>query len=64
MTERNKITDLGENINTLFICNRGIWGMQPQGPTLLKRRGGKSQEKAQAVHKSEATGGTAEGQGP
>jgi hypothetical protein len=43
---------LGENINTLLVCDRGILGHDAPRPTLLKRRGGKSQEKAQAVHNS------------
>jgi len=32
-------------------------------PTLLERRGGKSQEEGEAVHKSEPIDGTSEGQG-
>ena len=63
MSERNKITDLGENINNPLHLHRGM-GRDAPRPTLLKRRGGKSQGKGEAVHKSDPTDATAEGQGP
>jgi hypothetical protein len=31
MSERNKIADLGENINNPLVCDRGIWGAKPHG---------------------------------
>ena len=63
MTERNKITDLGENINNPLRLRPRNLGRDAPRPTLRKRRGGKSQEESEAVHKSEATGATAGGQG-
>ena len=61
MTERNKITDLGENINNPLHLHRGM-GRDAPRPTLLKRRGGKSQGKGEAVHKSERNEAKMEGQ--
>ena len=63
MSERNKVTDLGENINNPLHLHRGM-GRDAPRPTLLKRRGGKSQGKGEAVHKSDPTGDTVEGQAP
>lgn len=62
MSERNKITDLGENINNPLHLHPRILGRDAPRPTLLKRRGGKSQGKGQAVHKSDPTGDTTGGQ--
>jgi len=62
MTERNKITDLGENINNPLRLRSRNLGHDAPRPTLLKRRGGKSQEKTQAVHKSEPNGRAVGGQ--
>ena len=62
MTERNKITDLGENINNPLRLRPRKLGRDAPRPTLLKRRGGKSQEEGEAVHKSKTTGEAAEGQ--
>ena len=62
MSERNKITDLGENINNPLHLHPRSLGRDAPRPTLLKRRGGKSQGKGQAVHKSDPTGDTAGGQ--
>jgi len=52
MSERNKITELGENINNPLHLHRGIWGMRPKADARLKRRGGKSQGKGEGVHNS------------
>jgi hypothetical protein len=62
MSERNKIADLGENINNPLHLHPRNLGRDAPRPTLLKRRGGKSQDKGEAVHKSDPTGDTAEGQ--
>jgi hypothetical protein len=62
MSERNKITDLGENINNPHHLRPRILGRDAPRPTLLKRRGGKSQGKGEAVHKSDPTGQGAGGQ--
>jgi hypothetical protein len=50
MSERNKITDLGENINNPLHLHPRILGRDAPRPTLLKRRGGKSQEEAGNEH--------------
>lgn len=63
MSDRNKITDLGENINNPLNLHPRSLGHDAPRPTLLKRRGGKSQGKGEAVHNSDPTGATAEGQG-
>src|SRR5688500_2231587 len=55
-SERNKVTDLGENINDPLHLQPRNLGRDAPRPKLLKRRGGKSQEEAQAVHKSDPTG--------
>jgi hypothetical protein len=62
MSERNKITDLGENINNPLHL-QPLLGRDAPRPTLLERRGGKSQGKGEAVHKSDPNDATAEGQG-
>ncbi len=62
MSERKKITDVGENINNPLHLRPRNLGRDAPRPTLLKRRGGKSQGKGEAVHKSDPTGATAEGQ--
>jgi hypothetical protein len=62
MSERNKVTGLGENINNpLYLHPRNL-GRDAPRPTLLKRRGGKSQGKGEAVHNSDPTDATAGGQ--
>lgn len=62
-SERNKITDLGENIATLFTCTAEFGAWRPKADARLKRRGDKSQEEAQVVHNPDPSGVAAEGQG-
>jgi hypothetical protein len=50
MSERNKITDMGENINNPIHLQPRNLGQDAPRPTLSKRRGGKSQEEGEAVH--------------
>ena len=50
MSERNKITDLGENINNPLHLQPLNLGRDAPRPTLSKRRGGKSQDTGEAMH--------------
>ena len=63
MSERNKIIELGDNINNPLHLHPRNLGRDAPRPTLLKRRGGKSQEKGEAVHKSDPSGRAYGGQG-
>ena len=55
MSERNKITELGENINNPLYLQPLSLGRDAPRPTPSKRRGGKSQGKGQGEHGAEAS---------